>query len=197
MKQALSITATIAFVLLCGCERESEVWIEDSGSHESGVEVQIAVRSDPYQLGDSVNEGDFSIVTACLLPIGPTGGPGHAICNQDGTIVEMNWRGVTVLKTRLDQHHPAKRQIRFDNFRFAIRNEIVRPDGTRHRVSSGTASQTFGTDFEWLISPITFSSEEGKNVQALVVRARFLPEIEPAKPLPISPPAGDVAGTNG
>jgi len=196
MKKALSITTTLSFVLLCGCERESKVWIEDPGGHESAVEIQIAVRSDPYQLGDSVNEGDFSIVSACVLPISSIGGPGHAICNQDGAIIEMKWRDATLLQTRLDQHHPPTRQIRFDKFRFAIRNEIVRPDGTRHRVSSGPASQTLGNEFDWLISPITFSSEEGNSERALVVRARFLPEIESVKPLPISALAGHVARTN-
>lgn len=197
MKQPFSIITALSFVLLCGCERESEVWIEDPGGHESAIEIQIVVRSDPYQLGESVNEGDFSIVSACVLPIDTTGGPGHAICCQDGAIIEMKWREATLLKTRRDQHHPAKREIRFDEFRIAIRNEIVRPDGTRHRVSSGPASQPLGNEFDWLISPITFSSEEGKNERALVIRARFLPEIESPKPLPILALAGHAAGTDG
>lgn len=109
----------------------------------------------------------------------------------------MEWRDVTRLKTKLDQHHRTKRRIQFDNFRFAIRNELVRPDGTTHRLSSTPDSQTLGTEFDWLISPITFQSEESKNELAIVVRARFLPGIESAKPLPILPLSRHVAGIDG
>lgn len=186
MKIISSNTAIIAFLLLSGCRSESEVWVAKTGGTDCAIEVQIAVRSEPYRQGDNMNDGDFRVVSSNVLPIHSVGGPSSVVCNQDGVIVEIQWDDVRLLQTRVDQHHNPETQISFDNLRFVIKNQLVRPDGIKHRIDSGPDSQTLSTEFDLMFSPITFSATGDEYERALVIRARLLPHDEPANPLVIS-----------
>ena len=184
MKIVSSAFAHVTLVLLSGCGGESTSVFRDAGAINCSIEIQIAVRSQPYRTGDGMNEGDFLVVSSNIFPIRSTGGPGHVVCNSDGVIMEIQWDGVQLLESRIDQHHSFEKRISFDNFRFQLNNQIVRPDGVSHRFGSGPRLLTLSTEFDLTHGPMTFSSRTGKEERALMVRAR-LTKTEPAKPLAI------------
>ena len=184
MNTISSAIAIITLVLLSGCRSESAVSKEGEGTVDRAVDFQIAVRSNPYGQGDSLNEGEFLVVSSNVLPIHSTGGPGHVVCNHDGVIMELQWEGVRLFQTRIDQHHSPDTRIAFDNCRFVIKNQLVF-GGTSHGIGSETPSRNFNTEFDWMYGPVTFPSGVDDDVIVLVIRGRLLPQPESARPLTI------------
>ncbi|TWT61525.1 hypothetical protein [Rubinisphaera italica] len=194
MKMVSSAIAVITLISLSGCGSETAVWTESAAAIDCAIEVQIAVRSQPYRQGDGINDGDFLVVSSNVFPIQSTGGPSHVVCNNDGVIIEMQWDDVRLLQTRIDQHQSPETRLSFDNFRCVIMNKLV-VGSTSHGMVSGPNSRNLNTEFDWLFSPLTFSSGVEKNERTLVIRARLLPQIESAKPLTI-PQMPDTATEN-
>jgi len=198
MNTISSAIAIITLVLLSGCRSESAVSKEGEGTVDRAVDFQIAVRSNPYGQGDSLNEGEFLVVSSNVLPIHSTGGPGHVVCNHDGVIMELQWEGVRLFQTRIDQHHSPDTRIAFDNCRFVIKNQLVYPDGQSHRLGSAVRdSLNLNTEFDFMFSPLTFSSGVEEKEHALVIRGRLLPQAKPAKPLTIPKMSGAITENAG
>ena len=190
MKQFCAFAGLAILVTLSGCGSNTSA--ESSKSNiNCAVEVQIAVRSEPYKTGDTVNSGTYEVLSSNLFPIRSTGGRGHAISNTNGTIIEISWDSVRLLT------YNAEQRIRFDDFSYVIRNEIQPPDGIRHRFGSSTKTMTLNTDFDWLQSPLAYAvkgqrrSQNRDNHRSLVIRGRLLTQTTDAKPLRISPLAGE------
>lgn len=182
MKPIYSATA-IALLVLSGCSSQSDVWTEKSGDIDTAIEVEIAVRSHSFERGDAINEGKFFVVSSNVIPIRSTGGPGHTLSDSDGVIVELQWDDVRLLQNRLNQHAPLESRVLFQNVRFNIHNQLVRPDGVTHSIGSTPASLTLDGTFDPIVSPLTFSSPADDVQRALLIRARLLTEELPAKPL--------------
>jgi len=185
MKILSSVLALITLVLFSGCDGESSSVSRDTGSIDCAIEIQIAVRVQPYREGDGMNEGEFLVVSSNVFPIRSTGGPGHAICNSDGAVMEIEWSSVQMLQSRKDQHHRFKKRIAFGDFRFELNNQVVRPDGVSHGFGSNPGSLTLTTEFDVTQGPVTFSSGAGRNDHALLVRSRLLAKNKTANPLVI------------
>ncbi len=148
------------------------------------MEVEIAVRSEPYRPGDRIDEGDFSVVSSSVIPIGSTGGPARIVCNTDSVVFELEWRDVQLFKSRKDQHSEPNARLSFHDCRFRIKNQIVRPDGVAHQLSM-RSDLTLDQSFDPIFSPLTFSSDGGDE-RTLVIRARLVPEAPATKPLPLA-----------
>jgi len=185
MKIVSSALAHITLVLLSGCGGESTPVFRDAGPINCSIEIQIAVRSQPYRKGDGMNEGDFLVVSSNIFPIHSTGGPGHVVCNSDGVVMEIKWDEVQLLESRMNQHHSFEKTISFDNFRLQIHNQIVRPDGVSHSFHGSPNSLALSTEFGLIQTPLAFSSSAEKKERALIIRARLLPKAKPAKSLTI------------
>lgn len=194
------ITAMIAVPVLYHlsyplCIRLVAADSKNAGTIDCAIEIQISVRSEPYKPGDVIKDGDFFVVSSNVFPIHSTGGAGHVVGNSNGVIMEVEWDAVRLLERRHDQHHSPEKQIVFDNFRFHIKNPIVLPNGSSYPkgISSGGEPRTaLLTEFDLPFAMVPFGPSLEKNERALVIRARLLPKIEPAKPLTI-PLTPDVA----
>lgn len=197
MKLVSSALAYITLVLLSGCGTETSSAVRDAGLIDCAIEIQIAVRVQPYREGDglSMNEGDFLVVSSNVFPIRSKGGSGHVVCNSDGAVMDIEWSSVRLIKSRKDQHHSFEKRIIFDDFRFQLNNQVVRPDGVSHGFGSGPGSLTLTKEFDITQGPATFSSGVEEKDHALLVRARLLPSIKPAEPLAI-PQMSEVSGEN-
>lgn len=182
MKPVYSATAVILLVLT-GCSSQSDLWTEKAGDVDTAIEVEIAIRSHPFEPGDAINEGEFVVVSSNVIPIRSTGGPGHTISDSDGVIMELQWDDVRLLQSRIDQHHPSVSRISFENIRFNIQNQLVRPDGVTHRLGAGPDSLTLDSTFDPIMSPLNFSAPADDAERTLVIRARLLTEPPPARPL--------------
>jgi hypothetical protein len=79
-------------VLLSGCGRKSLQSTTES-SINCAVEIQIAVVSGLNE-GDKLDDGEWQVAASCILPVHSTGGPGHVVCNTDGTVIELQWEDV-------------------------------------------------------------------------------------------------------
>jgi hypothetical protein len=79
-------------VLLSGCGRKSLQSTTES-SINCAVEIQIAVVSGLNE-GDKLDDGEWHVAASCILPVHSTGGPGHVVCNTDGTVIELQWEDV-------------------------------------------------------------------------------------------------------
>lgn len=187
MKVVYSALANMTLILLTGCGSESSSVLRDTGDIDCAIEIQIAVRSQPYREGEGMNAGDFYVASSNVFPIRSAGGPGHVISKSDGVIMEIEWSGVQLRERRKDQHHSFKNRISFDDFRFQLINQVLRPDGTSHGFGSGPGSMTLGPEFDVTQGPVTFSAGVDNKESALVVRARLLPGTDPVMPLAIVP----------
>lgn len=182
MKLVYSATA-VTLLVLAGCSNQSDLWAEKAGDVAAAIEVEIAIRSHPFEPGDAINEGEFFVVSSNVIPIRSTVGPGHAISSVDGVIMELQWDDVRLLQSRNDQYHRYESRISFENVRFNIQNQLVRPDGVTHLPGSGPDSLTLDGTFHPIFSPLNFSSPADDGERALVIRARLLTEPPPARPL--------------
>jgi len=153
----------------------------DAVASDCAIEVQIAVRSEPYRQGDRMNGGDFFVVSSSVFPIHSTAGPGHVVCNSDGVIAEIRWDGVRRWQ------HGTEQRISFEKLRFNMKNQLVLPNGTSYGFGFGYSNQptTLSGEFDILLGPATFESGVEKKKRAFMARARLLPQTEPAKPLSI------------
>ncbi len=172
-RMSFAAVATICVTAITGCGEQSSAWMPSPGPIDCEVEVQIAVRSQPYSEGDVINDGNFKVLSTTILPIKSNGGRGHVVSKNDEAVVELHWDAVTVSQMRKDQHHEPKLQIEFENCRLEIKNDIVRPDGTSHRLGAESASWIAGEDYELKFSPITFTADDD-NERAIVVRTRLI-----------------------
>ncbi len=194
MKSVSSVIALITLALLPGCGSESTPGFIDTASIDCAIEVQIAIRSEPYKRGDRINEGDFRVMSSNVFPIHSTGGAGHGVMSSNGANMEVRWDRVRLQERRLDQHHSPEKRIAFDNFGFQIKNPIVLPNGTSYPNGLGHSERKrmLTTEFDSFVAA-TFSSEAEKKPRLFVIRARLLPEAGSAKPLIIPQTMPDVA----
>ena len=184
-KFTAAASAAICLMAISGCGEQSSAWAPTPGPIDCAVEVQIAVRSQPYSHGDAINDGDFDVLSTNVLPIKSDGGTGHIVSKNEKSVVELSWDAVKLTQKRKDQHHAPIFQIAFENCQFNIKNEIVRPDGTSHGLGTETATWVVTEDFDPKFSPITFTAADGTE-QALVIRTRLLTQPTKAEPLDLA-----------
>lgn len=184
MKALTSIIAPVAMLLLSGCGGATVAESENAVAIDCAIEIQIAVVSGRETVGD-LNEGDWRVAAACVLPVHSTGGPGHVICNTDGAIIEIKWSDVRLLNNDSD--------IAFDGFDWRIHNPLDRRDGVSQTIgwSGADDTESFSTDFYWLATCEldTMLSDEALREQSdrrLIIRGRLLPETPPAQPLDLA-----------
>jgi len=183
MRKLQAAITLFGMLLLSGCGGESIADSRSAVTVDRAIEVQLAVvsRQEP---GDNQNDRDWQIVSAWVLPVRSTGGPGTVVSNTDGTIIRIEWSAV-----RLTQ-----KGIMFDGFRWAIDNRIDRRDGVSHVLQSSndkseTAShqqQFFGSDFEWLGSVELDTATKGPTGRTLVIRGRMLPRVPSSRPIQLA-----------
>ena len=165
-------------VMLSGCGRNS-VQPTTESSINCAVEIQIAVVSGLNE-GDTMDDGEWRVAASCILPVHSTGGPGHVVCNTDGTVIELQWDDVQMT-------HAGKR-IRLGGGQWRIRNRIDRRDGVSQTIGGGVSHPppSFGPDFEWLASCEIDTMLAEPTGRKLVVRGRLLPDEPTIEPLSLS-----------
>lgn len=183
MKVRPSVIALTAAWLLPGCVGDSVAGSTNEGSIDCAIEFQIAAVSGLKQ-DDRLNDGDWRIAASCVLPVHSDGGPGHVVCNTDGTIVDIQWADVRLVDDG--------KSIAFGDCRWAIRNRIDRRDGVSHTIGGQSPNDTtyFSTDFQWLASCELDTALRQRSGRRLVIRGRLLPEAPPAQPLNLADMTG-------
>jgi hypothetical protein len=173
----------MAVLLLSGCGGESAAESKNTATIDCAIEIQIVVVS-ALKPGYKINDGDWHVAAACVLPVHSTGGTGHIISNANGTIIELQWDDVRIM-------HNGKR-IEFAGGQWRIRNRIDRRDGISQTLGGGASSPplSFGTDFEWLASCEIDTGLSERTGRKLVIRGRMLPKTPPALPLNLEERAG-------
>ena len=143
------------------------------------VEIQIAVVSG-HEQGDTMDDGEWHITASCILPVHSTGGPGHVVCNTDGTVIELQWDDVRMIQSG--------RRISLRGGQWRIRNRIDRRDGVSQTIGGGVSNPppSFGPDFEWLASCEIDTMLAEPTGRKLVVRGRLLPDEPATKPLSLT-----------
>ncbi len=174
----LSSLILLTAVMLSGCGR-NPVQPTTESSINCAVEIQIAVVSGLNE-GDPMDDGEWRVAASCILPVHSTGGPGHVVCNTDGTVIELQWDDVQMT-------HAGKR-IRLGGGQWRIRNRIDRRDGVSQTIGGGVSHPppSFGPDFEWLASCEIDTMLAEPTGRKLVVRGRLLPDEPATKPLSLS-----------
>ena len=183
MKELFSVIALMA-VWLSGCGGGSTAGSSDAVTIDCAVEIQIAVVSG-RKPGDTINEGDWRVAAACVLPVRSTGGPGHVVSSTDGAVIELQWSDVLMI-------HGGK-MIAFSDCEWRLRNRVNRRDGVSHGFGGRLLNNTrnFGKEFEWISSVEIDTTLSDKTLReqsdrSLVIRGRLLPEAPPAEPLDLA-----------
>ena len=190
MKQLSVALLITALASISGCQPVTSAELRNETDIHCNIEIQIAVRSEPYKTGDAVNSGKYHVLSSNLFPIHSIGGSGHVVSNTNGTIIEICWNKVQLIT------FDGEKRVQFDDFSYVIKNQIQPPDGINHRFGSSTKSMTLNTEFDWLQSPLAYAvsgqrrSQNRDNHRSLVVRGRLLKKVAAAKPLRISASAG-------
>ena len=176
MKSLPPLIALVGMLLLPGCGVESAAESENAVTIDCAIEVQIAVVSG-LEAGYKMDDGDWQIAATCVFSVQSAGGPGHVVCNTDGTIMELQWNDVRMT-------HYGKR-ITFGGGQWWIRNRIERSDGVSHTVGGGVSNPplSFGTDFDWLATCEIDTGLTERTGRRLVIRGRMLPKTPPVLPL--------------
>ncbi len=166
MTRLLSSALGIAVVsLLVGCGGKSIATPKPATNIDRSLELQIAVRSKPYQAGDEINDGEFRVLASNVLPIHSTGGPGGVLSETDGVLVEIAWSGVRLL---------GNDELRLTDFRWTIHNQLVEHDGSRTIGWQGPSTQVFHSEYTPLLAPVSLrhTQEELSESPMLVIRGR-------------------------
>ena len=173
----------MAVLLLSGCGGETAAESKNTATIDCAIEIQICVVAG-LKPGYTIDDGDWYVAAACVLPVHSKGGRGHVISKTDGTITELQWNDV-----RLMRHG---NYIQFDGGQWRIRNRIDRRDGTSQTLGGGVSSPplSFGTDFDWLASCEIDTGLSKRTGRKLVIRGRILPESPPVLPLNLEEQAG-------
>lgn len=174
--------AVIPLLSLAGCGHETAVWQSQSAGIDCGLQVQVIVRSLTETPTSSGSAENHRVVVSSMLPIISNGGAGHVVSSVEGVLMDLEWDEVRVLQSREDQHHPWQYRLAFKGFRFSIRNQILRPDGVRHRLGTATDKQVFETTFERLFAPVSFEGTEPTGTGEFVVRARMVNDVVDPEP---------------
>ena len=182
MKELFSAIALLSVLLLTGCSAKSAASSKVASGINSTLEIQITVLSG-FKPGKT--DGDSHVAASCVLPVHSTGGPGHVVCNTDGTMIELQWSGVRLIEDGS--------VIEFDGFEWGIKNRIDRRDGVKmsklgHRELDQTTN--FGTDFRWLAACQLDTASRHKSDRQFVIRGRMLLKAPPVPSLNLEELAG-------
>ena len=162
--------------LLASCSSEEPQAGSKPAGFDNWIEIQIALRSQPYKPNEEINSGDFKIVRSVMLPIPSEGGAGHTVCMNNGTIIEIEWDRAGPLPR-------AQKGVLFEGFSWTIRNALVENGDRRTFGWSGPTDKAVTVEFDYLGSPLSLghTAEEIQKSPELVIRARWL-EVGPKAP---------------
>ena len=176
MKNLIIATLILAAGFLASCSAETPEAVSKPAEFDKWIELQIALRSKPYQPGDIYNSGDFKIIRSVVMPVASKSGPGHSTCLSEGTMIEIKWDHSSPLPR-------GERGILFAGFSWTIRNALVENGCRRTFGWYSLPNKAFRAEFDSLVSPVSLGHkrEEIEKAPVLVIRARLI-DVRPKVP---------------
>lgn len=180
------LACCLVFLVMLTMSGRSSQAVADSSATKPvascAVELQMAIRSEWYKTHDSLDSGDFQIVSTSVFPIESAGGPGQVVANSDGVITKLYWRDV-----RLGRRRSGEQYLEFEDFGCEITNRIDVYGIVYTNFPGGYAvgSTRLWKEFDLLVSPLQTKTLDGQE-RVFVVRARLLPKMPVAPTIDLS-----------